>query len=237
MWIDILTIFPEMFSGPFSSSIIQRAQGSGALHVACHNIRDYATDKHRCVDDLPYGGGAGMVMCPEPLAAAIEAVPARGAPRQRILLTPQGRPLRQQLVLELATVQHLVLVCGRYEGVDERIREGWIDQEISIGDYVVSGGEIPAMVLVDAITRQLPGVLGNPESLAEESHAGAGFLEYPQYTRPEVFRGRAVPPVLLSGHHAAIAAWRREEALQRTLDRRPDLIDKAALHRQSEKKE
>lgn len=227
MHIDILTIFPDMLAGPLSTSIIQRAQDAGALHVVCHDIRQFCTDRHRKVDDIPYGGGAGMVMKPEPLVAAIEAVKSRdGAAFRRILLCPQGRVLTQAVVQELSGLSHLVLVCGRYEGIDERVRQGWIDDEISIGDFVLSGGEIPALVLVDAVARLLPGVLGNPQSLAEESHT-SGLLEYPQYTRPEVFRGQSVPAVLLSGNHQAIVQWRAAQALQRTLDRRPDLVDKA----------
>lgn len=227
MHIDILTIFPDMLAGPLSTSIIKRAQAAGALRVSCHDIRQHCTDSHRKVDDIPYGGGAGMVMKPEPLVAAIEAVvPQAGATFRRILLCPQGRLLTQAVVQELSGLSHLVLVCGRYEGIDERVRQGWIDDEISIGDYVLSGGEIPALVLVDAVARLLPGVLGNPQSLAEESHT-SGLLEYPQYTRPEVFRGHPVPAVLLSGNHQAIAQWRAAQALQRTLDRRPDLVDKA----------
>lgn len=227
MHIDILTIFPDMLAGPLSTSIIKRAQAAGALRVACHDIRQHCTDPHRKVDDIPYGGGAGMVMKPEPLVAAIEAVvPQTGATFRRILLCPQGRVLTQSVVQELSGLAHLLLVCGRYEGIDERVRQGWIDDEISIGDYVLSGGEIPALVVVDAVARLLPGVLGNPQSLAEESHT-SGLLEYPQYTRPETFRGQPVPPVLLSGNHQAIAQWRAAQALQRTLDRRPDLVDKA----------
>jgi len=225
--IDILTIFPEMFAGPFGASIIERAIASGALQVTCHDIRAFATDKHHKVDDIPYGGGAGMVMKPEPLVAAIESIVACAQPFRRVALCAQGRVLTQAVAQEFAsTAQHLVLVCGRYEGIDERVHEGWIDDAISIGDYVLSGGEIPAMVLVDAIARLLPGVLGNPESLTEESHR-AGLLEYPHYTRPEDFRGRRVPDILRSGNHQAIAQWRAEQALQRTLDRRPDLVDKA----------
>lgn len=226
MQIDILTIFPEMFAGPFASSIIKRAQEAGHLEVACHDIRDFAVDKHRSVDDVPYGGGAGMVMRPEPLVAALESIAPRSESFARILMCAQGRPLSQSLARRLAALEHVVLICGRYEGVDERVRQGWVDEEISIGDYVLSGGEIPAMVVVDAVTRLLPGVLGNPDSLQEESHA-QGLLEYPQYTRPAVFRGVAVPEVLMSGNHQAIAAWRREQSLRRTLQRRPELLKKS----------
>lgn len=226
MQIDILTIFPEMFAGPFGSSIIKRAQAAGHLEVACHDIRDFADDKHRSVDDIPYGGGAGMVMRPEPLVAALESITPRSGSFARILLCAQGRPLAQTVARRLAAIDHVVLICGRYEGVDERFRQGWVDEEVSIGDYVVSGGEIPAMVVVDAVTRLLPGVLGNPDSLQEESHA-QGLLEYPQYTRPAVFRGVSVPEVLMGGNHQAIAAWRREQSLRRTLQRRPELLKKS----------
>ncbi|MAG34943.1 MAG: tRNA (guanosine(37)-N1)-methyltransferase TrmD [Dehalococcoidia bacterium] len=221
MRVDILTLFPDMFTGVLSEGRIHRAIESGALTVAVHNIRDWATDRHRVVDDYPYGGGAGMVLKPEPLFAAIEAV--RDPAGHVILLTPQGMPLSQPLADELAQQAHLVLVCGHYEGVDERVREHAVDQELSIGDYVLSGGELPAMVALDTVTRLIPGVLGSAESLREESFR-AGVLEYPHYTRPAEFRGWHVPDVLLSGHHAAIAAWRREQALSRTRARRPDLI-------------
>ena len=221
MRVDILTLFPDLFTSVLGAGRIQRAIESGALTVAVHNIRDWTTDRHRVVDDYPYGGGAGMVLKPEPLFAAIEAV--RDPAGYVILLTPQGTPLRQPLADDLARRPHLVLVCGHYEGVDERIREHAVDQEISIGDYVLSGGELPALVVLDTVTRLLPGVLGSAESLEEESFR-AGVLEYPHYTRPAEFRGWRVPDVLLSGHHAAIAAWRREQALARTRARRPDLL-------------
>lgn len=221
MRVDILTLFPDLFTSVLGTGRIQRAIESGALTVAVHNIRDWTTDRHRVVDDYPYGGGAGMVLKPEPLFAAIEAV--READGHVILLTPQGTPLHQPLADELARRPHLVLVCGHYEGVDERVREHAVDQEISIGDYVLSGGELPALVVLDTVTRLLPGVLGSAESLDEESFR-AGVLEYPHYTRPAEFRGWRVPDVLLSGHHAAIAAWRREQALARTRTRRPDLL-------------
>lgn len=238
MHIDILTIFPELFAGPLSISILQRAQDAGALTVQCHDIRAFAVDTHRKVDDVPYGGGAGMVMKPEPLVAAIESVKPRSAAFRRTLLCPQGRVLTQEVVREYSRLDHLLLICGRYQGVDERVRRGWVDEELSIGDYVVSGGEFPALVVVDAVTRLLPGVLGNPQSLAEESHT-RGLLEYPQYTRPEVFRGERVPKVLLSGNHREIAQWRATQARERTLDRRPDLVDKAAVltQQQSPQKE
>lgn len=228
MRIDILTIFPEMFAGPFGASIIKRAVAAGQVAIHLHDIRAFATDRHRSVDDLPYGGGAGMVMRPEPVVAALEAVPRSGTRSMRILLTPQGELLRQPIVQGLAGCDQLILLCGRYEGIDDRVRQGFIDREISIGDYVVSGGEPAAMVVVDAVTRLLPGVLGNAASTQEESHAG-GVLEYPHFTRPSEFRGYTVPEVLLSGNHQAIARWRREQSLQWTVRRRPDLLATADL--------
>ena len=229
MRIDVLTLFPEMFSGPLQASILGRAIESGLVKVILHNIRDYAEDKHHVVDDYPFGGGPGMVMKPEPLFAAVEAAAALDAAKGHVvLLTPQGRLLTQSLGDELARRERLILVCGHYEGVDERVREHLVDDEISIGDYVLSGGELPAMVLIDVVARRLPGALGSEESLAEESHA-QGLLEYPQYTRPAEFRGWQVPEVLLSGHHAQIAAWRRQQSILRTALRRPDLLERAAL--------
>jgi tRNA (guanine37-N1)-methyltransferase len=229
MRIDVLTLFPEMFSGPLQASILGRAIENGLVQIGLHNIRDYSEDKHHIVDDYPYGGGPGMVMKPEPLFAAVEAVAALDdAKAPVILMTPQGCLLTQQIGEDLARRERLILVCGHYEGVDERVREHLVDDEISIGDYVLSNGELPAMVLIDVVVRRLPGVLGSEESLAEESHA-QGLLEYPQYTRPAEFRGWTVPEVLLSGHHAQIAAWRREQSLLRTGGRRPDLLERAAL--------
>ncbi|MBN1657898.1 MAG: tRNA (guanosine(37)-N1)-methyltransferase TrmD [Anaerolineae bacterium] len=232
MQFDILTLFPDMFTGPFSESIIKRARQAGLIRIAIHNIRDYATGRHQVTDDTPYGGGGGMIMKPEPIFAAAEAVLGddADAPHDvpRILLTPQGRILTQQVARTLSRKRRLLLICGRYEGVDERVHHYLATDEISIGDYVLSGGELPAMILVDAITRLIPGVLGDPAATFEDSHTG-GLLEYPHYTRPPVFRDHAVPDVLLSGHHAAIAAWRREQALRRTLERRPDLLVHARL--------
>jgi len=229
MRIDILTLFPEMFAGPFDASITARARAGGMLEIALHNPREYTTDKHRIVDDYAYGGGPGMVMKPEPLFACAEAVRAMAEPPGRVvLLTPQGRLLSNDVAAELAGEPRLIVICGHYEGVDERVREGLADDEISIGDYVLSGGEPAAMVLVDAVARQLPGVLGSEQSLEEESHA-QGLLEYPQYTRPPEYRGMAVPEILLSGHHAEIAKWRREQSIARTARRRPDLLAKARL--------
>ena len=234
---DILTLFPSMFEGPFSSSIIRRAIDRGLVTIHLRNIRDYATDRHRTADDYPYGGGAGMVMKPGPIFAAAEAALAEARQAQPdlqasdiILMTPQGRLLKQSVAQDLARRQHLVLICGHYEGVDERVRSHLVTDEISIGDYVLTGGEIPAMVVVDAVTRLVPGVLGSEESALVESYAG-GLLEYPQYTRPPEFRGAAVPDVLLSGNHALIARWRRQQALLRTLRRRPDLLLAQALSR------
>jgi tRNA (guanine37-N1)-methyltransferase len=229
MRIDVLTLFPEMFEGPLRASILGRAIESGLVEVVLHNIRDYAEDKHHVVDDYPFGGGPGMVMKPEPLFAAVEAVSAMHRANGRVvLLTPQGRLLNQALGDELAQRERLILICGHYEGVDERVREHLIDDEISIGDYVLSGGELPAMVLIDVVARRLPGALGSEESLAEESHA-QGLLEYPQYTRPADFRGWQVPEVLLSGHHAQIATWRRQQSILRTARRRPELLERAPL--------
>jgi tRNA (guanine37-N1)-methyltransferase len=223
--IDILTLFPRMFEGPFGESIVARAAAAGIVEIGIHNLRDWTHDRHRTVDDKPFGGGAGMVLKPGPLFAAIEAL--RREDGLTILLTPQGEVFDQRLATELATRPSLLLVCGHYEGIDERVREHAVDREISIGDYVLSGGEIPAMVVADAVVRLLPGALGSDESAQDESHA-AGLLEYPHYTRPAEFRGWRVPDVLLSGHHAAIAQWRREQALARTQARRPDLWEKAA---------
>ena len=229
MRIDILTLFPEMFAGPFDASIVARARAAGVLEIALHNPRDYATDKHHIVDDYAYGGGPGMVMKPEPIFACVDAVrPMADPPGRVVLLTPQGRLLNHQVVVELAAEQRLIVICGHYEGVDERVRDALVDDEISIGDYVLSGGEPAAMVLVDAVARHQPGVLGSELSLEEESHA-QGLLEYPQYTRPPDFRGMAIPDVLLSGHHAEIAKWRRRQSVLRTARRRPDLLASAEL--------
>jgi tRNA (guanine37-N1)-methyltransferase len=229
MRIDILTLFPEMFAGPFDASIIARARAAGVLDIALHNPRDYTTDKHRIVDDYAYGGGPGMVMKPEPIFDCVAAVrPMADAPGKVVLLTPQGRLLNHEVVAELAAEPRLILICGHYEGVDERVRAFLVDDEISIGDYVLSGGEAAAMVLVDAVARHQPGVLGSELSLEEESHA-QGLLEYPQYTRPPEYRGHAVPEVLLSGHHAEIAKWRRHQSILHTARRRPDLLARADL--------
>jgi tRNA (guanine37-N1)-methyltransferase len=222
MHIDVFTLFPGMFRGPFDESILKRAQDQGLLSLALHNIRDATTDKHHIVDDYPYGGGAGMVMKPGPVFASVEAV-YQGGPI--ILMTPQGHPFTQADAQRLAREPRLSLLCGHYEGVDERIRLHLATEELSIGDYVLTGGELAAMVIIDAVSRLIPGVLGAPASAVEESHS-SGLLEYPHYTRPPDFRGWQVPPMLLSGNHGAIARWRRKEALRRTRARRPDLLAK-----------
>ena len=229
MRIDVLTLFPETFSGPLEASILGRAVREGIAEVHLHQIRDYAFNKHRMVDDYAYGGGPGMVMKPEPLAEAIEAVRGMTEPRGRVvLMTPQGRVFNQAVVDELAAEERLILLCGHYEGVDERIREDFVDDEVSIGDYVLSGGEIAALVVIDAVVRRQPGTLGSADSLLEESHSD-GLLEYPQYTRPAEFRGKKVPDILLSGHHGEVARWRRQQRIIRTAKRRPDLLAKVCL--------
>ncbi len=229
MHFDILTLFPGLFAGAFEESIIRRARESGSVSIALHNIRDYATGRHQVTDDTPYGGGGGMIMKPEPIFAATEAVLGeQGSAVPVILLTPKGRLFRQSIARELSHHDRLLLVCGRYEGVDERVHQHLATDEISIGDYVLSGGEIAAMVIVDAVTRLLPGVLGDPSATFEDSHA-EGLLEYPHYTRPPIFRDYPVPDVLLSGHHAEITLWRRQQALRCTWERRPDILSNAHL--------
>lgn len=232
MHFDILTLFPSFFESPLSQSIIKRAREAGLISVALHDIRDYATDKHRTTDDTPYGGGGGMIMKPEPIFAAVEAILKDKGPEvlspATILLSPQGRLFTQQIARELSKQSHLVLICGHYEGVDERVRQHLVTDEISIGDYVLTGGEVPALVVVEAVTRLVPGVLGDPGATFEDSHA-EGLLEYPHYTRPPIFRGHKVPEVLLSGDHAAVIRWRHQQALRRTWERRPDLLSKARL--------
>jgi tRNA (guanine37-N1)-methyltransferase len=239
MRIDILTLFPGMFEGPFREGMIGRGSAAGLLDIRIHDIRDHGIGRHRVVDDAPYGGGAGMVLKPEPVVECLEAVTGladfdvrRGPlgpdhPRV-VLLTPQGRRFDQALARDIARSPWLVLICGHYEGFDERIRLRLATDEISVGDYVLTGGEIPAMVLVDAVGRLVPGVLGRQESLEEESHS-AGLLEYPHYTRPAEFRGDAIPPILVSGHHAEVAKWRRRQSLRRTWERRPDLLERSEL--------
>ena len=251
MRFDVFTLFPSLLTSPLQESILKRAIEAGRLSVVVHNIRDYATDKHHVTDDLPYGGGGGMVMKPEPVFAAVEDIlseereakseghtgaPALHAPPSTfhisrppiILLTPQGRLFTQAVARELAAHERIVLICGRYEGVDERVRQFLATDEISIGDYVLTGGELPALVVIDAVTRLLPGVLGDPGATLDDSHADA-LLEYPHYTRPANFRRQTVPDVLLSGDHAQVDRWRREQSLRRTWERRPDLLTKAYL--------
>ena len=229
MKIDIVTIFPEAFT-PLEVSVIGRARERGVLDVRVWDLRDFTTDRHRQVDDAPYGGGAGMVMKVEPFFAAVDAIRAqRGVTAPRVILTsPQGRPLTHDIARELAREEHLIILCGHYEGIDERVREGLATDEISIGDYVLTGGELPAMVIVEAAARFIPGVVGDAASVEADSFA-EGLLDYPHYTRPPEFRGMRVPEVLLSGHHDAIRRWRRAQRLQRTLDRRPDLLKAEAL--------
>ena len=260
MRIDILTLFPAMFAGPFSESIIKRATEKGILEIVVHQIRDYAHDKHHITDDYPYGGGAGMVMKPEPLFSAVESIlglptlsrdacdppehKQEGTPPAScvtahtsvpvILMTPQGRQFDQQVAHALAAHDRLLFICGHYEGVDERVREHLVTDEVSIGDYVLTGGELPAMVVIDALARLIPGVLGAEEAIHEESHT-RGILEYPQYTRPADFRGWTVPQVLLSGHHGEVERFHLTESLRRTLRRRPELLRGAELTKEEEK--
>jgi tRNA (guanine37-N1)-methyltransferase len=220
MKIDVLTLFPAMFAGPLDESIIRRARERGLLDLRLHNLRDWAHDRHRTVDDRPFGGGPGMLLKPEPIFEAVESL--RGPDTRCILLGPAGRRFDQGVARELAALPHLILICGSYEGVDERVREFLVDDELSIGDYILTNGALPAMVIIDAVTRLLPGALGDEASAADESF-GRGGIEYPQYTRPADFRGLKVPEVLRSGDHAAIARWRAEQARLRTAQRRPDL--------------
>ncbi len=231
MQFDVFTLLPEVFQPYLDTSILQRARERGLIEVRLHNIRDHTHDRHRTTDDIPYGGGGGMVMKPEPLVEAVETVlglqPGVLPDYPVILLTPQGRVFNQSIAAELAQRSRLALICGRYEGVDERVRH-LVSDEISIGDYVLTGGELPALLVIDAVSRLLPGVLGDPDGALDDSHA-SGLLEYPHYTRPPEFRGEPVPDVLLSGDHARIARWRREQSLLRTLERRPDLLEKADL--------
>lgn len=236
MQIDVVTIFPAMVKGPLAEGIVGRAIGRGLIDVRVHDLRDFTTDRHRVVDDMPFGGGPGMVLKPEPMFASVEAIVAQrraeadhaDAPEERrraiILTSPDGERLTHAVAERLSALDHLVILCGRYEGVDERVREHLATDVISIGDYVVSGGELPALVIVDAVARLQPGVVGDQASVAGDTFAAGGLLDYPQYTRPAEFRGYGVPPVLLSGHHAEIEKWRREQALERTRKHRPDLL-------------
>jgi len=225
MRVDILTLFPGIFSGPLDHSILSKAREAGFLAIEMHDLREFAEGKHRVTDEPPFGGGGGMVMKPEPIFAGVEALRERFGPGKAVLLSPQGEPLTSALARRLSAEDHLILICGRYEGVDQRVADHLADLEISIGDYVLTGGELPALVLVDAVIRFLPGVLGDPMASSRDSFE-KGLLEAPQYTRPRAFRGHTVPEVLLSGDHAAIEKWRREEALSRTRNLRPDLFKK-----------
>jgi len=234
MTFDILTLFPAMFEGPLTESILKRAVASGLIEIGIHNIRDYAAGRHQVTDDYPYGGGAGMVMKVEPLAAAVEAVKKQRPAAQVILTTPRGESFNQEMARELAQQEGLILICGRYEGVDERVRELLVDREISLGDFVLTGGELAAMVVVDAVARLLPGVLGSEDSAACDSFSD-GLLEYPHYTRPPEFGGLQVPDVLLSGNHGEIARWRRRQSLRRTFLTRPELLAGARLNEDDRK--
>ncbi len=229
MQVHVITLFPEMFRGPFDESIVRRAIDKGLVTITFHQLRDYTTDKHHTVDDYPYGGGSGMVMKPEPIFAAVDDVRSRvGQALPVIMMTPQGRLFTQGVADELARLSGFIVFCGHYEGVDERVHRYLASDEISIGDYVLTGGELPAMVVLDAVVRLLPGAVGSPESVAEDSHRG-GLLQHPLYTRPPEFRGWPVPEVLLSGNHQEVAKWRRRQAVLRTWQRRPDLLPKADL--------
>jgi len=228
MRFDVFSLFPAVIRPYLEISILQRAIEKGLLEVHLHDIRSFTTDRHHITDDAPFGGGGGMVMKPEPIFTAVESVLGSPPACPVILLTPQGRTYTQQVAAELAAYPHLALLCGRYEGIDERVREHLVTDEISIGDYVLTGGELPALILIDSITRLIPGALGDPDGAQDDSFA-SGLLEYPHYTRPAEFRGWRVPEVLLSGNHAEIARWRRQQALLRTWKRRPDLLEKANL--------
>lgn len=229
MKVDVLTLFPEMMDGVFRASILGKAQEKGIVSLNAINFREYSNSKHGTVDDTPYGGGGGMVLKPEPIFSAVEDLVSRTSTTPRIILMcPQGDTFTQRKAEEFAKEEHLIFICGHYEGYDERIREHLVTDELSIGDYVLTGGELPAMVAIDSIVRLLPGVLGNETSAVTDSFS-TGLLEYPHYTRPAEFRGWKVPDILLSGHHANIELWRREQALKRTLERRPDLLDKVEL--------
>jgi tRNA (guanine37-N1)-methyltransferase len=249
--VDIVTIFPKMVVGPLAEGIVARAIAKGVLDVRVHDLRDFTADRHRVVDDMPFGGGPGMVLKPEPLWAAVEAIHAKreaetasrrspaeaakvsrrgeGGGRAIVLTSPDGERLTHAVAERLSALDHLVILCGRYEGVDERVREHLATETISIGDYVVSGGELPALVIVDAVARLIPGVVGDEASVAGDTFARDGLLDFPQYTRPAEFRGHGVPAVLLSGHHAEIEKWRRQQAIERTRRHRPDLLDKEKM--------
>jgi tRNA (guanine37-N1)-methyltransferase len=227
--IDVLTLFPSMMEGPLSASIVDRAQKQGQVRIRVHDLRDYTHDRHRTVDDRPFGGGPGMVMKCEPLVEAIEAIQALGPERAHtVYMTPEGKKFDQAGARALSQRSRVLIISGHYEGIDERVREGWIDEEVSIGDYVLTNGTLPALVVIDAAVRLVPGVLGNAESSGNDSFGEDRLLEGPQYTRPVEFRGRGVPEILLTGNHAAIAAWRKEQAQKRTLERRADLLEGGA---------
>lgn len=228
MRFDVFTLIPEVFPAYLQAGMLDRAASRGLIEVNLHNIRDYAHDKHHTTDDTPYGGGGGMVMKPEPMFEAVESVLGAPPACPVILLTPQGRVFSQEIAWQLSTQKQIALLCGRYEGIDERIRADLATDQISVGDYVLTGGELPAMILIDAVSRLLPGVLGDPDGAADDSHA-SGLLEYPHYTRPPEFRGSGVPEILLSGDHAKIAQWRREQSLLRTFRQRPELLTRAPL--------
>ncbi len=237
MQFDVFTILPEVFPSYLDTSILKRARARGLIHARVHNIRDYTRDKHHTTDDTPYGGGGGMVMKPEPIFEAVESIlglnPLLDSPKPDpnipiILLTPQGRVFNQSIAEELSRHERVALICGRYEGIDERIREHLVTDEISVGDYVLTGGELPAMILIDAVARLIPGVLGDPTGAEDDSHS-MGLLEYPHYTKPAEYRGWKVPDILLSGDHGKIEQWRREQALIRTFNKRPDMLEKAEL--------
>jgi len=227
--IDVVTLFPDFFSGPLQESLLKRAQAKGLLKMQIHNLRDYTHDRHKTVDDKPFGGGAGMLLKPQPLFECIEAIREKG---WVVLLDPRGEPFKQKTAAKLAAKKHLVLIAGHYEGVDHRVREHLIDQEISLGDFVTMGGEAPALCVIEAVSRLVPGVLGNEESAKDESFQ-SGSLEYPQYTRPRLFRSWPVPEVLVSGNHKEVGKWREAQALQITRERRPDLIKKARKTKKS----
>ena len=229
MKFDIVTIFPRMIDAGLEEGVVGRARERGLLDIAVHNLRDFTTDRHHVVDDVPFGGGPGMVMKPEPLFTAMDAIVARrGQPGAVVLLTPAGRAFSQREAKRFAAVGHVVVLCGRYEGIDERVRERWATDEVSIGDYVLSGGELPALVIIDAVARLVPGVVGDEQSVEGDSFE-RGLLDYPHYTRPAEFAGMRVPEVLTSGHHGEIRRWRRQQALKRTFERRPDLVETAVL--------
>jgi tRNA (guanine37-N1)-methyltransferase len=229
MKFDIVTIFPRMVQAGLAEGVVSRGMASGVLDIAVHDLRDYTSDRHRSVDDVPYGGGPGMVMKPEPLVRAVAGIGShRGVPDAVLLLSPQGRLFTQREAVRLSGCAHIVLLCGRYEGMDERVGELVGADELSLGDFVVSGGELPALIVVDAVSRMVPGVVGDAQSVAEDSFS-RGLLDYPHYTRPVEFGGAKVPDVLLSGHHGDVRRWRRKTALARTLDRRPELLREAAL--------